>query len=69
MYKTLVIEGMHCGHCAGMVQVELYKIPEVVDVSISVMKKNAIVRLTSPVSFETFADSVSEAGYTLERLI
>ena len=69
MYKTLVIEGMHCGHCAGMVQVELYKIPEVVDVSISVMKKNAIVRLTSPVSFEIFADRVSEAGYTLERLI
>lgn len=55
MYKTLLIKGMHCGHCAGMVQVELFKIPEVVDVSISVTKKNAIVRLSSPVSFETFA--------------
>ena len=69
MYKTLLIKGMHCGHCAGMVQVELFKIPEVVDVSINVTKRNAIVRLTEPVTFDTFAKYVSEAGYTLERLI
>ncbi len=69
MYKTLIIEGMHCGHCAGMVQVELFKIPEVVDVSINVTKRNAIVRLDSPVSFDVFAKHVAEAGYTLERLI
>lgn len=69
MYKTLLIKGMHCGHCAGMVQVELFKIPEVVDVSINVTKRNAIVRLTEPVTFDTFAKHVSEAGYTLERLI
>lgn len=69
MYKTLLIERMHCGHCAGMVQVELFKIPEVVDVSINVTKKNAIVRLSSPVSFETFAKHVTEAGCILERLI
>ena len=69
MYKTLLIERMHCGHSAGMVQVELFKIPEVVDVIINVTKKNAIVRLSSPVSFETFAKHVTEAGCILERLI
>lgn len=69
MYKTLLIDGMHCGHCAGMVQVELFHIPEVLDVNVNVTKRNAIVRLSSPVSFEVFAKHVSEAGYKLEKLI
>ena len=69
MYKTLIIDGMHCGHCAGLVQVELFRIPQVRDVSVNVTKRNAIVRIDSPVSFEQFAKHVAEAGYTLERLI
>lgn len=69
MYKTLLIDGMHCGHCAGMVQVALFQIPEVLDVSINVTKRNAVVRLSAPVSFEVFAEHVLQAGYKLEKLI
>jgi copper chaperone CopZ len=69
MYKTLIIDGMHCGHCAGIVQVELYRIPEVQDVSVNVMKRNAIVRLSKAVDVEVFAQHIESVGYSLERLI
>ena len=69
MFKTLKIEGMNCGHCAGMVKVELFKIKEVKDVTVDIKFKSAIVNLEQPVDFETFKVAIENAGYTLSQLI
>lgn len=69
MFKTLKIEGMNCGHCAGLVKVELFKIKEVIDATVDVKYKNAIVQIEKPVDFEIFQKVVENAGYTLTQLI
>lgn len=69
MFKTLKIEGMNCGHCAGMVKVELFKIKEVKDATVDIKTKCAIVNLEQPVDFETFKVAIENAGYTLTQLI
>lgn len=69
MFKTLKIEGMNCGHCAGAVKIELFKIKEVKDVTVDIKTKSAIVNLDQPVEFETFKSAIEDAGYTLTQLI
>lgn len=41
--KVLIVEGMHCGHCAKKVEDVLMKIDGVVSVKVNLDKKEVIV--------------------------
>jgi copper chaperone CopZ len=63
MRKTIFIEGMHCSHCAGLVNIQLYGIKEVMDVKVDIGDKTAIVVLKSDVANKVLALAVEKAGY------
>lgn len=69
MFKTLLIDGMHCNHCVGMINIELYKIKEVLDVKVDISSKRAVVRLTSPIPNNIFRRAIETAGYELVNII
>ena len=63
MKKTINIEGMHCSHCAGLVNIQLYGIKEVIDVKVDIRDKTAIVILKSDVANNILISAVEKAGY------
>ena len=63
MRKTIYIEGMHCSHCAGLVNIQLYGIKEVIDVKVDIRDKTAIVILKSDVANNILISAVEKAGY------
>lgn len=69
MFKTLLIDGMNCSHCVGIINIELYKIKEVLDVQIDIGSKKAIVRLTEAIPNDRFRTAIETAGYTLTNVI
>ncbi|KAF0224463.1 MAG: heavy metal transport/detoxification protein [Erysipelotrichaceae bacterium] len=68
MKKTIFIEGMHCSHCAGLVNIELFGIKEVIDVKVSIGDKTAIVVLKSDVSNIVLTKAVEKAGYKVVNI-
>lgn len=69
MFKTLLIDGMYCSHCAGIINIELFKIKEVLDVKVDISNKRAIVRLSEVIPNDKFRIAVETAGYTLINII
>lgn len=63
MKKTLVIEGMMCGHCTGRVQKALEAVEGVKEVRMSLENKTAEVDAGDGVSEQVLRDAVKEAGY------
>lgn len=68
MKKTLHIEGMHCSHCAGLVNIELYDLKEVVDVKVDIRDKTAIVTLTKDISDLWLINAIERAGYKVTSI-
>lgn len=63
MRKTIFIEGMHCSHCAGLVNIQLYGIKEVIDVKVDIRDKTAVVVLKREVANNILISAVEKAGY------
>ncbi|MTI61804.1 MAG: hypothetical protein FH762_17780 [Firmicutes bacterium] len=61
--KTIKIEGMTCGHCAGHVKKELEAICGVSSADVSADKGTAVVELAHDVEEDKFKAAVEEAGY------
>ncbi len=62
MKKTIVIEGMMCGHCTGRVNDVLNAI-EGVTASVSLEDKEAAVELNENISDDVLREAVTNAGY------
>lgn len=62
MKKTLVIEGMSCGHCAGHVERALNSI-DGVRATVNLAAKTAEVESAAPVDDEQLKKAVQDAGY------
>jgi len=60
--KTLIVEGMSCGHCSARVAKALNAI-DGVEAEVNLEKKTAKVELSKEVSNETLKRAVEEAGY------
>lgn len=60
MEKTLIIEGMMCGHCEASVKKALEALPEVDSADVSHEKGVAVVKLNSGIA-DTELKSVVEA--------
>ena len=63
MNKTMIIEGMMCGHCTGRVQKVLEAVEGVASVTMSLENKSAELVLNAEVSDDTLKAVVTEAGY------
>lgn len=63
MNKTMIIEGMMCGHCTGRVQKVLEAVQGVASVAMSLENKSAELVLNEEVADETLKAVVTEAGY------
>lgn len=63
MKKTMMIEGMMCGHCTGRVQKALEEIAGVESVVMSLENKSAELTLSGEVTDEVLKDAVTQAGY------
>jgi len=68
MKKTILIEGMSCGHCEGHVKKELENISGVDEAEVSASKKQAVVTLSSEVETSDFKAAVASAGYTFKSV-
>lgn len=65
MKKTMIIEGMMCGHCEARVKKCLEALPEVKEAVVSHEKGTAEVTLDAEVSDETLRKTVEEQDYTV----
>ena len=63
MNKTMIIEGMMCGHCTGRVEKALSALGGVTEAKADLEGKCATVTLAAPVSDQELKDAVTEAGY------
>ncbi len=62
MKKTLVIEGMTCGHCAAHVERALASIPGV-QAKVDLTRKTATVESATEISDDVLKKAVQDAGY------
>ncbi|MGL4791924.1 MAG: heavy metal translocating P-type ATPase, partial [Anaerotignaceae bacterium] len=62
MKKTIVIEGMMCGHCTGRVDKALNEM-DGVTATVSLEEKNAVVTLSKDVSNDELTNVIKNAGY------
>ncbi len=63
MTKTMIIEGMMCGHCTGRVEQALLALEGVSGVVMSLEGKSATVIMSAEVSDQVLTDTVTQAGY------
>lgn len=63
MTKTMLIDGMTCGHCTGRVQKALEAIEGVTEAAMSLEEKTAVVTLEKEVADEVLKNAVTEADY------
>lgn len=62
MKKTLIIQGMMCGHCAAHVERVLNAIPGV-HAQVDLQRKAAVVESAQEVADEVLCQAVLNAGY------
>ena len=63
MEKTLVIEGMMCGHCSGRVKKVLEALPQVEEAVVSHEDGTAIVTLVEEVADDVLRKAVEDQDY------
>ncbi len=68
MSKTMIIEGMMCGHCTGRVQKVLEELEGVAGVTMSLENKSAELVLNAEVADEILINAVTEAGYEVVEI-
>lgn len=65
MEKTIIIEGMMCGHCSGHIKKALEAVNGVESADVSHETGLAKVRLGADVSNDTLRSAVEAEGYTV----
>ena len=63
MEKTMIIEGMMCGHCEARVKKTLEAISGIDFADVNHETDSAVVTLTADVSNYTLKNAVEEQGY------
>lgn len=68
MKKTIIVEGMSCGHCTARVQKALESVANVKSVEMSLEQKTAEVTLDGDVPNEVLTAAVTDAGYEVVEI-
>ncbi len=62
--STINVGGMTCGHCAGIVEAAIKKIPGVIKVDVDLEGKKVDIEYTGEsANVESFIEAVNDAGY------
>lgn len=67
MTKTLIVEGMHCEHCAGSVKKHLEKLGGV-SASVDLDTKTVTVTMTSDHGDAELTKAVTDAGFEVKSV-
>lgn len=62
MEKTMLIEGMSCGHCSARVEKALNEL-DGVNATVDLDKKTAFIKLSKDINDEVLTKAVTDAGY------
>lgn len=62
MEKTMLIEGMSCGHCSARVEKALNEL-DGVNATVDLDKKTAFIKLSQDINDEVLTKAVTDAGY------
>lgn len=68
MTKTLIIEGMSCGHCTARVQKALEAVEGVTGVEMSLEEKSAVVSMDGEVADDLLREAVTEEDYEVVEM-
>lgn len=63
MTKKIIIEGMSCGHCSGHVTRALKELKGVIEATVDLKDKSALVQLDNNVDDGQLKAAVEDAGY------
>lgn len=63
MIKTVIIEGMSCGHCTSRVAAALMGIDGVENAEMSLENKTAVLTLSKDVSDDVIRETVDDTGF------
>lgn len=67
MKKTIMIEGMSCGHCSARVEKALNAL-DGVEAKVNLEAKSAEVTLSKEVSDDALRKAVEDAGYEVKAI-
>ena len=67
MIKTLLVEGMSCGHCEKAVRNALGELPEVKSVEVDLATKKVVVEGEGLVD-DRLREAIDEAGYEVVEI-
>ncbi len=68
MTKTMIIEGMSCGHCSARVKKALEELEGITAVTVDLEKKTAVLESTSALSNETLKNTIEDIGYDVKQI-
>ncbi len=68
MTKTMIVEGMSCGHCTARVQKALESVDGVSAVAMSLEEKSAVVTMDKEVPDEILKEAVEKADYEVSEI-
>ena len=69
MNKTIIIEGMKCGHCEKKVKKELETLVDVQSAEVDVDSGKAKIELNKETTEESLAAAVETAGYKFIEIL
>ena len=67
MKKTMIVEGMSCGHCTARVEKALNALPGV-KAQVDLATKTATIETAGQVSDDALKAAVTDAGYEVSSL-
>ncbi len=68
MTKTIIIEGMSCGHCTARVQKALETLEGITAVTMSLEQKSAEITLDQEISNQLLTQTITDAGYEVVEI-
>lgn len=68
MEKVIVVEGMTCDHCRKRVEDALNAI-DGVEAKVNLQEKKAFIKLDKAISETSLTGAVTEAGYTVSKIM
>ena len=68
MKKTIIVDGMMCGHCVKHVKTALEKLDGVKDVVVTLEEKSAVVTLEKDVENAVLTAAITEEGYEVVEI-
>jgi Cu2+-exporting ATPase len=69
MKKTIMIEGMMCGHCEARVKKVLEELPQVDSADVSYQEKKAVITLNSQVDDQELKEIIEKQDYKVVEIL